>query len=318
MRNLFERLRDDGEVAFEALIQERIEEDLQLDFKVKSSPDRPNLGDDDKRYLGEALSGFSNSAGGTLVFGVDCRVGADGVDCVQALQPFVAYDKIASDVRSMLGSLLQPGNDGIEVAAIASESFPGRGFVIVWIPRSERRPHQSRAKGHFKYFKRIGRDFHAMEHYDIDDAFSRTGVVALELKDNIRLFSSTANELQFILEMFMHNYSDTIAKYPYIVVERLSGCILPQTVPGQPLKIEQGIKKIALFGGSNDVIHPGTERNVANLLVTFRIDSNSRWTNVYNQETDIVSLECLFGCENGRSLRHHLSLSPIAFGAPPS
>lgn len=311
MRELFERLRDGGEAAFERLREDRVEEDLQLDFKSKSSPDRQGMNDDDKRYLGEALSGFSNSAGGLLVFGVNCRVGTDGVDCVQGLVPLVEPESLASDIRSMLGSFLQPSNDGVEVASVNSTSIPGRGYVLVWVPRSERRPHQSRAKGHFKYFKRNGRDFHPMEHYDLEDSFARISAPRLSLLASpIGGVPYSRSEWVYNYQISLFNASDHVAKLPYISILNAHGCGINQRYYDTPYKVVHLRGGGALVGGVNDVIHPGLHDIAGQIAVIF-----SRQTDINNQPVsdwammgqanpnDGPSFEYIVGCEGMRGER---------------
>jgi hypothetical protein len=56
-------------------------EHLQLDFKTVNSA---LLNRDDRMSLACALSGFANSSGGLIVWGVDARKNGDGVDCATA------------------------------------------------------------------------------------------------------------------------------------------------------------------------------------------------------------------------------------------
>lgn len=56
----------------------RQEENLTLDFKLI----RPDLNQSaDKKNLAKALSGFANSSGGLIVWGVDARKNDQGIDC---------------------------------------------------------------------------------------------------------------------------------------------------------------------------------------------------------------------------------------------
>ncbi len=51
--------------------------------------------EDDRKTLAEALSGFANSDGGVIVWGVDCRqgVGKDESDATQSVKPIVNLDR---------------------------------------------------------------------------------------------------------------------------------------------------------------------------------------------------------------------------------
>ncbi len=54
------------------------EEDLHLDFKIINDP---TLTREDRKSLAMALSGFANSDGGLVVWGVEARQNPAGVDC---------------------------------------------------------------------------------------------------------------------------------------------------------------------------------------------------------------------------------------------
>ena len=225
MRDLFERLRDGGEKEIEALKEGRIEEGLHLDFKQKAAADRPGFNVDDKRIFAKALSGFSNSDGGLLVFGVDCREGEDGVDCVQDLIPIINIEKFASDAKNMVSSLINPANDGIEICSVKSVLRPGYGYLLVWVPRSERRPHQSRATGEFKYYRRSGRDFIAMEHYEVEDAMMRRSSPNVKIKFVVETggLDEFRQPSVLLFKICLQNDGRVTAKAPYLQIGGIRG-----------------------------------------------------------------------------------------------
>src|SRR5690242_12152620 len=72
--DLSARLSSGGEAAIDELIQERQSEELFLDFKRSSdNGSGTRLSDTDRGNLARAISGFGNSEGGVVVWGVDCR-----------------------------------------------------------------------------------------------------------------------------------------------------------------------------------------------------------------------------------------------------
>src|ERR1041385_2091090 len=60
-------------------IDESQEENLSLEFKIVNRPDLTHA--DDKKNLAKVLSGFANSSGGIIIWGVEGRKNADGIDC---------------------------------------------------------------------------------------------------------------------------------------------------------------------------------------------------------------------------------------------
>src|SRR5882672_10340034 len=60
-----------------AFVKEAREEDLQLEFKRVEDPE---LGREQRKTFARAVSGFGNSDGGLIVWGVDARK-KDEIDC---------------------------------------------------------------------------------------------------------------------------------------------------------------------------------------------------------------------------------------------
>jgi predicted HTH transcriptional regulator len=75
----FDEIVKGGFGVVESLVASRLEETPQLEFKQKRSGADLDLHKDDRRALGESLSGFANAIGGTLIVGVKTDR-PDGVD----------------------------------------------------------------------------------------------------------------------------------------------------------------------------------------------------------------------------------------------
>lgn len=169
----YEAILAAGEAAIRRLIADRQQENISLDFKTKADSSHGRLSKDDKLVLAKALSAFSNSAGGLIIYGVDARADEEGVDCAIAAKPISEIERFVSEVTRATGELLMPHNDGVRVASVASETAASAGYLVVSIDRSERRPHRSEASGDKRYYKRSGSNSYIMEHFDIEDMFKR-------------------------------------------------------------------------------------------------------------------------------------------------
>src|SRR5436190_23385554 len=72
--DLFARFCDKGVAAIDDLITDRVSEELFLDFKRSTDQGAgTRLHQSDRNNLAKAISGFGNSEGGLVVWGVDCR-----------------------------------------------------------------------------------------------------------------------------------------------------------------------------------------------------------------------------------------------------
>lgn len=317
MRTLFEQLRVEGEAAIEKLIANRQQEGLQLDFKSAEKPSSGNFADGDKRRLGRALSGFSNSMGGVLVFGVEARKGPDGVDCANGTDPIDKIDKFESQAKSLIPHLLSPVNEDIEVARIDSGKRPKAGYLVILINRSDRRPHRSEAKDDKQYFKRVGDSFMPMEHYDIEDMFNRTTTPKLELTYEIRkgvgIGSKSDGEQQVLYTIGLKNTSLVSAKFPYLFIGEVRGTsIFEFGLDGNRtfgLSRRRDAKQLLFEGGADAVIHPDQCRFVLPFLFTVKLRSGSI-VNINNHlPYPGFSFEYQFGCENVRAVSGTVSIS---------
>ena len=96
---LLQELVEGGWQFVHDLASEPRQETLHLDFKVKADPRKSALDRDDKKNFSKALSGFANSAGGIIVWGVEARRGSDDVDAAVAVHPISGLDAFLSQPR---------------------------------------------------------------------------------------------------------------------------------------------------------------------------------------------------------------------------
>ena len=121
-----------------------------LDFK---GADR--VGDDDlKRIWSKALSGFANTGGGVIVFGIDARKDAQTqIDCAGALALSPNRFALKSRLLELHGNATNPPVQGIEVEAYPQGGSDGPGFVVCYIPDSPDRPHRAEQSGRLFYIR---------------------------------------------------------------------------------------------------------------------------------------------------------------------
>jgi hypothetical protein len=123
------------------LIDSRQAEELFLDFKRSSDNARgPRISDSDRDNLGKAISGFGNSEGGVIIWGVDCRPDQNRGDVATAKVPLEDARRFKSWLEGATSGVTVPPHAAVEHAVI--ESTGGAGFVVTLVPRSYRAPHQ--------------------------------------------------------------------------------------------------------------------------------------------------------------------------------
>lgn len=320
MRDLYDRLIDEGEAGIQRLIDERMQEGVQLDFKQKGDPRKGAFDGNDKKILAKAVSGFANSAGGLLVWGVNAEKGSDGVDCAQApAAPIAQIQLFLSEATTLVGQLIQPRHDGIHLHAVPSASAPGAGYLLIYIERSERRPHRSEASGQKQYFKRAGDSFFEMEHYDIEDAFNRTSVPQLNLMLSLGDEEQNSDGVSKIVFVHLQNNSDSMARFPFINIWDYEPAILnSQGVGGgkHGLRLFQMQKTLQFLGGADDVVHPHSQM----IITSFTINAHNRdGICIYGRER-VEEAHFRFGyrigCENMRSISDRLAYKLTKFMPP--
>ena len=160
--DLFEKLIASGEAGIDELIASRKSEELFLDFKrSKNDGDSPNLEINDRNNFGKAISGFGNSEGGVIVWGVDCSKGDDGADVASMKVPIRDAPAFASRLEGAVSGATIPPHSGVRSVAIPTAGL-NKGFVVTHIPKSNVAPHQ--AVSGLKYYMRAGSDFVPVPH----------------------------------------------------------------------------------------------------------------------------------------------------------
>ena len=194
----------------ESFVDDMREEDLQLDFKTVLSSSMKNA---DKTNFAKALSGFANSSGGLIVWGIDARKNNRGIDCACEPKPLDDVHLFHSKLIEFTSRFVSPPVDGVQHKKI--ETTGSQGYEISLIPESYACPHM--AKGgdvSYRYYKRSGDTFYPMEHFDLEDMFGRRKKPKLLLQ--ARGKRSNTREVQVILGL--KNLGRGTAKYPYVTI----------------------------------------------------------------------------------------------------
>ena len=243
-------------------ISSRQEEHLQLEFKTLRSSDLSHK--DDRSNLAKCISGFANSAGGIVVWGVVADVDSNGIDAASAPKEIRGLDQLLARLNSLTGSAASPIVDGVLHRALPTT--PNRGFAVTLVPETESGPHMAKL-GENKYYKRSGDSFYLMEHFDLQDMFGRRKQPRLALYTHVR-----SSGLSTSIVIGITNEGRGSAKAPYLGFTAPSPFILSQfgvdgnRHEGLPRLFTLGMEYRHLFGGSADaILHPGVTLQVTSL-----------------------------------------------------
>jgi hypothetical protein len=188
----------------ERLVEQGKEENLHLEFKTVEKPDlsRP----EDRQKLAICMSGFANSDGGIVIWGVKTDR-KDGADRAVAPAPMIKPLRVFfTRLHEITGDATSPISEGVCHRIL--EAGEDIGFVKTLVPQSDR---VYRAEfGLKKYFKRSGSSFREMEHFDLEDIFGRRQRPALDLTaEPMEGLGDERERVAFMLE----NTGRAIAKY---------------------------------------------------------------------------------------------------------
>lgn len=235
---------------------------MYLDFKTVNRADFTN--NDDKKNLAKALSGFANSSGGLIVWGLNARKNSKKIDCACEVKEINPAKLFLSRLNEFTGMAVSPLVAGVVHRAIpiSGES----GIVITYIPESESGPHMAKL-GEDRYYKRSGDSFYRMEHFDIADMFGRRKKPKLTLVPTVK---NQGRNLNIILTI--KNEGRGTAKGPYLAFDVNRPYLFNQY--GIDGNMNHGMKRLKFTGSylpyrfgedSTFVIHPGISHDITSI-----------------------------------------------------
>ena len=209
--DIVETFKQIDEVWLKGFIDDNQEENLHLEFKTVNNP---AMEKEDRKNFSEALSGFANSDGGIIVWGIEARANDEGIDCACRKKCIKPLSQFVSSLNKYTGDVVNPDVEGIQHKKIVSSN--DEGYVVTLVPPSDAGPHMARATLH-RYYKRSGDRFLMMEHFDIEDMFGRRKKPKLILQKKI--VKNKTNPLNFNIIIGLENIGRGSAKSPFLDIE---------------------------------------------------------------------------------------------------
>jgi len=249
------------------------QEDLHLDFKTVK--DGVSLGRDDRKNLAICVSGFANSDGGIVVWGVEAKQDRKTkIDCVRSLKPIRNLSACLSEFNTLIGQAADPILENTRNKSIVLDD--DKGFIITLVPRGDHQPYEAKL-GEDRCYKRSGSSFYRLERYELEQMFARPRAPKLELFTDIVCGSmiSGPGGPSYRVSIFIgiENRGNGIARFPRLEFDRcptfrdssygLDGnhhTGLPRVVPRN-----FGVNRRAFQGGANDVVLGGGRLEVTKL-----------------------------------------------------
>ena len=202
-------------------VDEKREEDVYLEFKravhINANDKTRNS---DKKNFSKCISGFANSDGGIIIWGVEAKQ-KNGVDYASKLVPIQELKRFINRLNSLEGQAVSPVVEGIRHRIITHGGLEeDTGYVKTYIPKSIIAPHMANyANKH--YYKRSGDSFYIAEHYDIADMFARNTKPLVDLiVDDIRWrwIDRLNNKVRIDIVFALENTGVVVAKFPLLSI----------------------------------------------------------------------------------------------------
>lgn len=216
---LFQRLESQGADYVQTLVSAQKSEELFLDYKkIATRDDAKSLHDSDRSNLRKALSGFANSEGGVILWGLE-TVKLDGVEVLKVPEGHPEVARFTSLIEDAVSGCTIPPVPGVRSIKIPLNDDGTRGIVATLIPASLIAPHQT-ADDARAYYMRAGSSFQRVPHGVLAGMFGRRPSPLVSMRYGLHGFyaddSFEGPYLKFDLNFEIFNASSVIARGAYI------------------------------------------------------------------------------------------------------
>lgn len=198
-----------------------LQEEEWLEFKGGKNPQAGTAipdGDVDK-YWSKALSGFANTGGGVLIWGIDARP-----DPTTRIERADSLSHVINPLKfkTRLNQLSQHSNDppviGVSVNEYQDPANPGEGFIVCFIPESSFKPHRAKKCTGEPYYIRIGDRFEIVPHPLLRQLFFPQLHARFELDVGID-WRNSVKQSQLKIQAALINVGTRTAKDVFVVVQ---------------------------------------------------------------------------------------------------
>ncbi len=165
-------------------------------------------------HWSKALSGFANSGGGIIIWGIQTKQ-KDNHDVPDALVLVDNPTALTGTLENLKATVVEPPVLGVKILTVTGDQ--GKGFVVAIVPESNQKPHQAKHGKHSgRYFIRIGFQTLPAPHSLLRILFYplTTPVIQLILK----AFSGTPT-IGFTMQLQIKNIGRATIQDPFVAIE---------------------------------------------------------------------------------------------------
>ncbi len=178
--DLYAELVSGGEAAIDRFVTERRSEELFIDYKKSADNGMgTKFHHNDRGNLAKAISGFGNSEGGLIVWGVTCQHDDLVGDVPTGKVPISNPMRFVSWLEGAVSGCTLPPHTGVRHHAIKQEQ-DDKGYAITYIPKSTLAPHECLIEPfRYRYYIRAGSNFEQVPHGVLAGMFGRQPVPSI-------------------------------------------------------------------------------------------------------------------------------------------
>ena len=182
-------------------ISDGVEESLSLDYKAAGALAKT---DSKRREITKDVSAFANSAGGTIVYGIQEFQSPGMKHLPERIDP-ISRKEFSKEWLEHVVQSIRPRIEGVLVVPVDLDSGPGDVVYVVEIPASAT-AHQ--AQDH-RYYRRFNFEAVPMADHEIRDVMNRSRHPRFE----VDLAVQRRKYGMLCLELFYHNVGEIYAQY---------------------------------------------------------------------------------------------------------
>jgi hypothetical protein len=250
---------------------------------------------DDRKNLAKCSSGFANSDGRIVIWGMEARKNAQGIDCASAPAEVAQLRLLLTKLNEYTGQSVSPIVDGVRHKIL--ETAADRGYAATLIPQSIAGPHMAMPER--RYYKRAGDGFYVMEHFDLEDMFGR------RQRPDLHLATTPMFDLRDEREQVGFVFRNTgralakhvgfLARCENATIANVSGGTMQDATP------VNGGRPTVVFADNHGVIHP------------IGLGTNVGWIAFKRLEKDRpIVVHVTWYCENMASRQATFQIPPIS------
>ncbi|MGD9639064.1 MAG: helix-turn-helix domain-containing protein [Alphaproteobacteria bacterium] len=220
--DIFQKLKTLQEDAIDEFIINHQTEELFLDFK-RANPSGNGKGTamhhDDRKNLAKAISGFGNSEGGVILWGVDCARDVEIGDVAKAKVRIENVRRFLSWIENSVSGCTLPAHKTVQ-STIIGEKDDETGYIATLIPKSNFAPLMASDS---KYYIRAGSSTQNAPPSVLAGMFGRRPQPYIFVDFVSRSFKVYQNTLEITFMIQAINDSNFIARELYFtcnVIER--------------------------------------------------------------------------------------------------